>query len=153
MESKEGKTPEILWGQYPRTNLDQASADDESCNSLQIRLLDHNPVPPSSWFSKMSVPSPCRSSGAHGSVRLIHRAPLPDGQQVWLCVACQGSASIYHFADAKNGGGVVTREWLCLALELSVANWPLTGPNSQEYASPRGHPWGAGPDNAQSGVG
>src|SRR2546427_10747905 len=101
----------------------------------------------------MSVPSPCRSSGAHGSVRLIHRAPLPDGQQVWLCVACQGSASIYHFADAKNGGGVVTREWLCLALELSVANWPLTGPNSQEYASPRGHPWGAGPDNAQSSVG
>jgi len=45
MESKEGKTPETLWGQYLRTNVDQASADDESCNSLQIRLLDHNPVP------------------------------------------------------------------------------------------------------------
>src|SRR2546427_10304525 len=101
----------------------------------------------------MSVPSPCRSSGAHGSVRLIRRAPLPDGQQVWLWVACQGSASIYHFADAKNGGGVVTRERFCLALELSVANWPLTRPNSQEYASPRRHPWGAGPDNRHSSVG
>src|SRR5712692_9923186 len=37
--------------------------------------------------------------------------------------------------------------WLVVVMSCtrtSVASWLLTGPNSWEYASPRGHPWGWG---------